>query len=131
MEAALGLLEGPLGQQQQQLDQLLAPGAGLPEHLQGLIEGAPLAARALGPAPKSGSNPAVVDPLLDPRTLLLPTNLTPVISLCLGTASFTPVAGLIQLACCSVLNRASGRARSESSGLRSRIEQQEAGLRMA
>ena len=24
--------------------------------------------------PKSGSNPAVVDPLLDPRTLLLPTN---------------------------------------------------------
>jgi hypothetical protein len=35
-----------LGQQQQQLNQLLAPGAGLPEHRQGLIEGLPLAAGA-------------------------------------------------------------------------------------
>ncbi|GDX76345.1 hypothetical protein LBMAG41_14210 [Cyanobium sp.] len=43
MEAALGLLEGPLGKQQQQPDQLLAPAAGLPEHIQGLIEGSPLA----------------------------------------------------------------------------------------
>jgi hypothetical protein len=46
VEAALGLLEGPLGEQLQQLDQLLAPGACLPEHLQGLIEGPPLAAGA-------------------------------------------------------------------------------------
>jgi hypothetical protein len=37
------LLERPLGEQLQQLDQLLAPGACLPEHLQGLIEGPPLA----------------------------------------------------------------------------------------
>jgi hypothetical protein len=38
VETALGLLEGPLGkQQQQQPDQLLAPAAGLPEHIQGLI----------------------------------------------------------------------------------------------
>jgi hypothetical protein len=36
-----------LGQQQQQLDQLLAPGACLPEHRQGLIEGPPLAAGAV------------------------------------------------------------------------------------
>jgi len=35
---------GTLGQQQQQLDQLLAPGGCLPEHRQGLIEGPPLAA---------------------------------------------------------------------------------------
>ena len=42
MEAAIGTL----GQQNQQLDQLLAPGAGLPEHIQGLIEGPPLAAGA-------------------------------------------------------------------------------------
>ena len=42
VEAAIGTL----GQQQQQLDQLLAPGAGLPEHGQGLIEGPPLAAGA-------------------------------------------------------------------------------------
>jgi hypothetical protein len=34
-------------QQQQQLDQLLAPGACLPEHRQGLIEGPPLAAGAV------------------------------------------------------------------------------------
>jgi hypothetical protein len=40
----LGLLEGPLGEQLQQLNQLLAPGACLPEHIQGLIEGPPLAA---------------------------------------------------------------------------------------
>jgi hypothetical protein len=46
VEAALGLLERPLGEQLQQLDQLLAPGACLPEHLQGLIEGPPLAAGA-------------------------------------------------------------------------------------
>ncbi len=39
VEAALGLLEGPLGEQLQQLDQLLAPGACLPEHRQGLIIG--------------------------------------------------------------------------------------------
>ena len=32
VEAALGLLEGPLSEQLQQLDQLLALGAGLPEH---------------------------------------------------------------------------------------------------
>jgi hypothetical protein len=38
---------GPLGEQLQQLDQLLAPGACLPEHLQGLIEGSPLAAGAV------------------------------------------------------------------------------------
>jgi hypothetical protein len=37
VETALGLLEGPLGKQQQQPDQLLAPAAGLPEHIQGLI----------------------------------------------------------------------------------------------
>jgi hypothetical protein len=43
VETALGLLEGPLGKQQQQPDQLLAPAAGLPEHIQGLIEGSPLA----------------------------------------------------------------------------------------
>jgi hypothetical protein len=42
----LGLLEGLLGEQLQQLDQLLAPGACLPEHIQGLIEGPPLAAGA-------------------------------------------------------------------------------------
>jgi hypothetical protein len=30
---------GPLGKEQQQLDQLLAPGACLPEHRQGLIIG--------------------------------------------------------------------------------------------
>ena len=42
----MGLLEGPLGEQLQQLDQLLAPGACLPEHRQGLIEGSPLAAGA-------------------------------------------------------------------------------------
>ena len=36
MEAALGLLEGPLGEQLQQLDQLLAPGACLPEHRRSL-----------------------------------------------------------------------------------------------
>jgi hypothetical protein len=47
VEAALGLFEGPLGQQQQQLDQLLAPGACLPEQRQGLIEGPPLAAGAV------------------------------------------------------------------------------------
>ena len=35
MEAAIG----PLGKEQQQLDQLLAPGACLPEHRQGLIIG--------------------------------------------------------------------------------------------
>jgi hypothetical protein len=39
---------GTLGEQLQQLDQLLAPGACLPEHLQGLIEGPPLAPLALG-----------------------------------------------------------------------------------
>jgi hypothetical protein len=38
---------GPLGEQLQQLDQLLAPGACLPEHIQGLIEGPPLAAGAV------------------------------------------------------------------------------------
>jgi hypothetical protein len=37
---------GTLSEQLQQLDQLLAPGAGLPEHIQGLIEGSPLAAGA-------------------------------------------------------------------------------------
>jgi hypothetical protein len=42
VEAALTAL----GEQLQQLDQLLAPGAGLPEHIQGLIEGSPLAAGA-------------------------------------------------------------------------------------
>ena len=42
VEAAIGAF----GEQLQQLDQLLAPGAGLPEHLQGLIEGSPLAAGA-------------------------------------------------------------------------------------
>ena len=42
----MGLLEGPLGEQLQQLDHLLAPGACLPEHIQGLIEGPPLAAGA-------------------------------------------------------------------------------------
>jgi hypothetical protein len=42
VEAAIG----PLGKEQQQLDQLLAPGACLPEHRQGLIEGPPLAAGA-------------------------------------------------------------------------------------
>ena len=42
VEAAIGTL----GQQQQQLDQLLAPGACLPEHIQGLIEGPPQAAGA-------------------------------------------------------------------------------------
>jgi hypothetical protein len=41
------LLEVPLGEQLQQLDQLLAPGACLPEHRQGLIEGTPLAAGAV------------------------------------------------------------------------------------
>ena len=46
VEAAIGTL----GEQQQQLDQLLSPGACLSEHLQGLIEGAPLATLALGPA---------------------------------------------------------------------------------
>ena len=35
METAIG----PLGKEQQQLDQLLAPGACLPEHRQGLIIG--------------------------------------------------------------------------------------------
>ena len=43
VEAAIGTF----GQQLQQLDQLLAPGACLPEHLQGLIEGPPLAAGAV------------------------------------------------------------------------------------
>ena len=43
VEAAIG----PLGEQLQQLDQLLAPGACLPEHIQGLIEGPPLAAGAV------------------------------------------------------------------------------------
>jgi hypothetical protein len=47
VEAALGLLEGPFGEQLQQLDQLLAPCACLPEHRQGLIEGPPLAAGAV------------------------------------------------------------------------------------
>jgi hypothetical protein len=47
VETALGLLEGPLGEQLQQLDQLLAPGACLPEHRQGLVEGPPLAAGAV------------------------------------------------------------------------------------
>jgi hypothetical protein len=47
VEAALGLLEGPLSEQLQQLDQLLAPGACLPEHIQGLIEGSPQAAGAV------------------------------------------------------------------------------------
>jgi len=47
VEAALGLLEGPLGEQLQQLDLLLAPGACLPEHIQGLIEWSPLAAGAV------------------------------------------------------------------------------------
>jgi len=42
----VGAAIGALGQQQQQLDQLLAPGACLPEHRQGLIEGPPLAAGA-------------------------------------------------------------------------------------
>jgi hypothetical protein len=37
VEAAIGTL----GEQVQQLDQLLAPGACLPEHRQGLIEGSP------------------------------------------------------------------------------------------
>jgi hypothetical protein len=46
VEAALGLHEGPLGEQLQQLDQLLAPGGCLPEHRQGLNEGPPLAAGA-------------------------------------------------------------------------------------
>jgi len=46
VEAAIG----PFGEQLQQLDQLLAPGACLPEHRQGLIEGSPLAPLALGPA---------------------------------------------------------------------------------
>jgi hypothetical protein len=46
VEASLGLLEGPLSEQLQQLDRLLAPGACLPEHIQGLIEGSPLAAGA-------------------------------------------------------------------------------------
>jgi len=43
VEAAIGAF----GEQLQQLDQLLAPGACLPEHLQGLIEGPPLAAGAV------------------------------------------------------------------------------------
>jgi hypothetical protein len=42
VEAAIGAF----GEQPQQLDQLLAPGACLPEHIQGLIEGPPLAAGA-------------------------------------------------------------------------------------
>jgi hypothetical protein len=42
VEAAIGAF----GQQLQQLDQLLAPGACLPEHRQGLIEGSPLVAGA-------------------------------------------------------------------------------------
>jgi hypothetical protein len=43
VEAALTAL----GEQLQQLDQLLAPGAGLPEHIQGRIEEPPLAAGAV------------------------------------------------------------------------------------
>jgi hypothetical protein len=43
VEAAIGTH----GEQQQLLDQLLVPGACLPEHLQGLIEGPPLAAGAV------------------------------------------------------------------------------------
>jgi hypothetical protein len=43
VEAAIGTF----GQQLQQLDQLLAPGAWLPEHIQGLIERPPLAAGAV------------------------------------------------------------------------------------
>jgi hypothetical protein len=46
VEAAIGAF----GEQLQQLDQLLAPGACLPEHRQGLIEGPQLATLALGPA---------------------------------------------------------------------------------
>jgi hypothetical protein len=42
VEAAIGAF----GQQLQQLDQLLAPGGCLPEHLQGLIERSPVAAGA-------------------------------------------------------------------------------------
>ena len=42
VEAAIGTF----GEQLQQLDQLLAPGACLPEHIQGLIEGPPQAAGA-------------------------------------------------------------------------------------
>ena len=38
---------GTLGEQLQQLNQLLAPGACLPEQIQGLIEGPPLAAGAV------------------------------------------------------------------------------------
>ncbi len=43
VEAAIGTLS----EQLQELDQLLAPGASLPEHIQGLIEGPPLAAGAV------------------------------------------------------------------------------------